>query len=213
MDMARLVRHDTTLNRVTMWSPKPRQSSNDSSHATIEPPHGSPFTRQEYTQRRLAGTHELVTEQGYDLASLIEQPITWGHHDHFRHLNNVHTFRFFETGRMKFIESLVQDLPQGAEESLVRGGKGDTGGVILSSISARYKRPVMYPDTLIVGHRVLSISKDRFTLGACCWSFQQQTIVTTGEAVMVCYNYGDLRRMDMTEPMKAALDKRHYTPN
>lgn len=37
-------------------------------------------------------------EQQYDTDCLHEQPIIWGMQDLFQHVNNVHTFRFFETG-------------------------------------------------------------------------------------------------------------------
>ncbi|KAK4046248.1 hypothetical protein OIV83_006227 [Microbotryomycetes sp. JL201] len=171
-----------------------------------------PFSAQEYTRLRQQGIQALVQDHHYDRSSLIEQEIRWGNTDAFQHVNNVRTFEFFESGRINFIQSLLPDLPEGSEQSLVQGKPGgQVGGVILSDIHARYKRPVTFPDTLLVGHKVLSISKDRFTLDCVCWSLKQQKIVTTGEAVMVCYDYGKLRRMDMPEILRAALEKRKST--
>lgn len=65
--------------------------------------------------------------------------------------------------------------------------------MILASISAKYRRPVTYPDTLLVAHRVTSVSKDRFALESVCYSYAQRTAVTFGEADMVTYDYGALR--------------------
>lgn len=65
--------------------------------------------------------------------------------------------------------------------------------MILASISAKYRRPVTYPDTLLVAHRVTSVSKDRFALESVCYSYAQRTAVTFGEADMVTYDYGALK--------------------
>lgn len=74
---------------------------------------------------------------------------------------------------MAFIKSLLADLPAGAEESLVNGNpEGGLPGVILSAVSVRFRRPVEYPDTLLVGHRPTSIGKDRMVLESVCYSYQ-----------------------------------------
>ncbi|KAM0791067.1 hypothetical protein ACM66B_004360 [Microbotryomycetes sp. NB124-2] len=204
-----------------MWGPQSQSSpharklhSTASPHTHKDPqtPLGISFSPQDYTRLRQQGVETLVEQHHYDKTSLIEQEIRWGMMDQFAHLNNVRSIGFFESGRINFISSLLKDLPPGSEDSLVKGKPGGkVGGVILSSILARYKRPVTFPDTLLVGHKVLSISKDRFTLDCCCWSLKQQAIVTTGEAVMVCYDYGSLKRIDMPEVLRAALEKRHST--
>jgi acyl-CoA thioesterase FadM len=90
--------------------------------------------------------------------------------DSFAHVNNARYITFFETGRMQFIQALLPELEPGSEDWLVKGKPGGPG-VILGSISARYKRPVMFPDTLLVAHRVTDISRDRFQMEHICYSF------------------------------------------
>lgn len=51
--------------------------------------------------------------------------------------------RFFETGRMHFIRSLLPELPPGTAQSLVKGKPGGVG-VILGSISAKYIVRVLF---------------------------------------------------------------------
>jgi acyl-CoA thioesterase FadM len=58
--------------------------------------------------------------------------------DTFQHLNNVHAFRHFETGRMQFVRSLLPELPPNSEPSLLQGKPGGVG-VILASIGAKYR--------------------------------------------------------------------------
>ncbi|ORY49738.1 HotDog domain-containing protein [Leucosporidium creatinivorum] len=178
------------------------------STAPLKPPYGtaSPET---YAEAR-AAAEAYVAKEGWDMDSLVEQPVVWGLQDTFQHLNNVHAFRFFETGRMQFVRSLLPELPAGSEPSLLQGKPGGVG-VILASIGARYKRPVNAPDTLLVAHRVTAVSKDRFSLDHICYSFQQRAVVTTGSSEMVTYDYGALRKMDMTPEFRKALEKRMPT--
>lgn len=79
-----------------------------------------------------------------------------------------------------------------AEASLVRGQPGGPG-VILSSATVNYRRPVTFPDTLFVAHRVKEMSPTQFILDHMCYSLKQQKVVTTGTASMVMYDYGALK--------------------
>lgn len=61
-----------------------------------------------------------MKENGWDMGSLVEQDVVWGEMDSFKHLNNVMSIRYFETGRMAFVSSLIPELPYpGAEQALV----------------------------------------------------------------------------------------------
>ncbi|KAI0305802.1 hypothetical protein B0F90DRAFT_1872719 [Multifurca ochricompacta] len=49
-------------------------------------------------------------DRGFDSTSFWEQPIVWGDHDAFQHVNNVRYVRFFESGRMRWISSIGHEL-------------------------------------------------------------------------------------------------------
>lgn len=98
---------------------------------------------------------------------------------------------YFESGRMRFVQKIAQEI--NAEASLVRGEPNGGIGVILGSITVNYRRPVTFPDTLLVGHRVQSMTPTSFVLDHMCYSFKQQKVVTTGTAAMVCYDYKNLK--------------------
>ncbi|SCZ96780.1 BZ3500_MvSof-1268-A1-R1_Chr4-1g06713 [Microbotryum saponariae] len=141
---------------------------------------------------KLARGEAYMRDNGYDMASLVEQPV-WGDCDTFQHLNNAMYIRYYETGRIRLMQTLLADLGPGAEGPLLKAKPGGVGN-ILGSISARFRRPVNFPDTLLVGHRVTKIEKDRYSLDHVCWSFQQTTAANLGECVMVCYDYGNLKK-------------------
>ena len=83
---------------------------------------------------------------GFEPRSFWEQHIVWGDHDAFQHVNNCHYVRFFESGRMKWITALGEDIggPEAARKILT--GKGV--GFILKSIEVKFRRPVTFPDTV-----------------------------------------------------------------
>ena len=61
---------------------------------------------------------------------------------------------------------------QHCTEETQRGFRGKGVGVIQQGISARWRRPITFPDTLLVGSRVHNVKSDRFDLGTVCWSFE-----------------------------------------
>ena len=75
---------------------------------------------------------------------VIEIPVAWGEMDAFQHVNNVVYFRYFETGRIAYFERTV-----------MRSAMNTTGlGPILATASCKFKFPLTYPDTVLVGVRV-----------------------------------------------------------
>ncbi|KAL4244538.1 hypothetical protein ABKN59_010370 [Abortiporus biennis] len=94
---------------------------------------------------------EKLLSLGYDPASFWEQPVVWGDHDSFQHVNNVRYVRFFESGRIKWMMSLGEEL--GGEKKAQDMIKGRGISLILKSLSMNYKRPVTFPDTLLIAHK------------------------------------------------------------
>jgi acyl-CoA thioester hydrolase len=109
----------------------------------------------------------------------IEIPVAWGEMDAFGHLNNVVYFRYLESGRVAYLRAL-----QGVN---FMGGTGI--GPILASVQCRFKSPVTFPDTLIVGNRVRDMGADRFTMQHSLVSKAQARVVAEGEGLVVAYNY------------------------
>lgn len=77
--------------------------------------------------------------QGKKALFSCEIPTRWGDQDIYRHINNVSYFRYFEEARVRWFEQL--GFP-------VEGG-GDTGPVLVNT-SATFRRPILYPTTILV---------------------------------------------------------------
>ena len=90
------------------------------------------------------GKDEMI-KMGFHGPSLWIQNICWGDHDQFQHVNNVHYVRFLESNRMLFADKLAEKLTPARRNDIVTG-KGES--FILQSIAVRYRRPVLYPDTV-----------------------------------------------------------------
>ena len=113
-------------------------------------------------------------------------PLHWGEMDAYQHVNNVAYFRYFETARIDYFAKMGIGGP-------VIGKLGP----ILASVSAKYLAPLVFPDNLAIGTRVSDVQKDRFLIQHAIFSEQKQRIVTTGEDLIVAYDYATLRKTDM----------------
>lgn len=136
----------------------------------------------------------------------IRIPVAWGEMDAFGHVNNAVYFRYLETARIEFLRRIGWSVHAGhtghagnATENAIGGAGTRAGseghddahgvGVILHSVQARFRAPVVFPDTLIVTSRLLAIETDRFTLGHEIWSEKLGIVVTEGSGTIVSYRY------------------------
>lgn len=110
---------------------------------------------------------------------LLPVRVAWGEMDALGHVNNVVYFRYFESSRVAYIDRLGW-----------RPIQQSTGiGFILQSVQARFRRPLVYPDTIHVSSKLLSLESDRFTLGHEVYSEALQDIAAVGEGTIVIYDY------------------------
>ncbi len=123
-----------------------------------------------------------------DYPAISEIPVAWGDMDAFKHVNNVNYIKYFESSRIKYFE-LIDYL------SLIELGIGP----ILASISCKYKAPVTYPDTLLVGCKVSKLSEDRFINKYIIYSKKLNIITTEGDGVIVSYNYNENKKIPFPE--------------
>ncbi len=116
-----------------------------------------------------------------DWTVTIEVPVVWAEMDAFGHVNNAVYFRYFESSRIEYLRQAGWfELPT---------APGGRVGVILHSVQARFRRPVTFPDTLLVSSRLLDISTDRFTLEHEVWSTRLGEVATEGRGLIVSYDY------------------------
>ncbi|MHA1964291.1 MAG: acyl-CoA thioesterase [Candidatus Thorarchaeota archaeon] len=123
-----------------------------------------------------------------DFKIKVEIPIAWGDMDSFKHVNNTKVFKYFETARIKYFEEI------GFIETMEK----DAIGPILASTSAKFIKPLFYPDTVIAGTRVTSIEPTQFIMEYIVES-KSKGIAALGEAKMVVYNYKSSERTTLTD--------------
>jgi len=153
---------------------------------------------------------EKLVKDGYHGPSIWPQIIAWGDHDQFQHVNNVHFSKFIESNRMLFFSLISQKMGKDRHDEIVKG-KGI--GIILSSLAIRFKRPVLYPDTILVGRKpILPLIGGRFTIQTTLFSLAQQAEVASAEEIGVCYDYKALKKVDLPDDFRQALEEAAKNP-
>lgn len=130
-----------------------------------------------------------------DLPIQVRFPVHWGEMDAFQHVNNVSYFRYFESARIAYFDAI------GYRESMAR----DKIGPILASTSCRFRRPLSYPDDLVVGAGVSEVGEDRFTMTYAVWSTRLGTVAARGEGELVNLDYRTNRKVPLAPAIRDAI--------
>lgn len=110
---------------------------------------------------------------------VTEIPVAWGEMDALNHVNNAVYFRYFETARLDFFKH-VELMEEMAVTKV---------GPVLGDTYCKYRLPVTYPDTLLVGSKVTDVQEDRFTMEYTIVSKKQGKVTTTGTATIVMFDF------------------------
>jgi acyl-CoA thioester hydrolase len=126
---------------------------------------------------------------------VVELPVVWGEMDSYRHVNNVVYFRYFETARLEYFRRL------GWFEYEEQTGVGP----ILHSTSARFRRPLTYPDTIWVAARVPALEEDRFTMEYRLVSRRLAAVAAEGTGTIVTYHYARGMKTPIPEELRRRI--------
>ena len=126
----------------------------------------------------------------------VEVPVAWGDMDAFRHVNNTVFFRWFETGRIAYF--LAIGWPKVQEATGV--------GPILAATSCRFKRPVAFPDRIVVAARVPPFDGNRFTMEYRVASAAHGGVAAEGEGLIVPYDYRAKAKAALPEEVRRAIE-------
>lgn len=123
---------------------------------------------------------------------VIEVAVRWGDMDAFQHVNNIVYFQYFESARIEYFDRIH-----------AMGHLRETGvGPILASAQCRYRFPVTYPDTLLVGAKVTDLGADRFTHRYLAVSQVHQKVAAEGNGVVVTFNYQTNQKAPIPDQMR-----------
>jgi acyl-CoA thioester hydrolase len=130
-----------------------------------------------------------------DFPVIVELPVFWGDMDAFRHVNNIVYFRYFESARIEYLERI------GFRQEMENGGVG----AILHSTQARFRRPLEWPDSVIVGARTTEVGDDRFTQEYRLVSRASGEVAADGGGVLVAYDYANARKAALPARVRDAI--------
>ena len=141
------------------------------------------------------GVSVTTIEALKDYPVTLEIPVAWGEMDSLGHVNNVMYFRYFESVRIEYFNRLqFMELMD------------STGvGPILASTSCRFKRPVVFPDTLVGGIAATDLQEDRFTTRYRLVSKAQGGVVAEGEGLIVTYDYRANQKAPIPDVIRARI--------
>ena len=110
---------------------------------------------------------------------VVEQAVVWGDMDSYRHVNNVVYFRYFENARLEYVRRLDWFTLE-----------KDTGvGPILAATQARFRKPLTYPDVILIAARVVEVGADRLRMEHRIVSRRLAAVTTEGEGTIVTFDY------------------------
>jgi len=115
--------------------------------------------------------------------------------DAFNHVNNVVYFRYFESARMAYFQKL--DYMKVFEETGI--------GPILAATRCKFKFPLVYPDTVLVGTRVTEVDSDRFTTEYVVVSQQMRKVAAEGEGQVVSYDFNRSCKTPLPENIRKKI--------
>lgn len=126
-----------------------------------------------------------------DYPVIHQQVVAWGDMDALGHVNNVMYYRYIESARIHYMDQIRM-----MQQSF---------STVVASNQCKYMRPVFYPDTLKIGVRVEEIRNSAFRMHYLLWSEQQQAVVASAEAVMVCVNSESMQKMPLPESIRQRI--------
>ena len=126
-----------------------------------------------------------------------QQRVAWGDMDAFGHVNNVQYYRYMESARIRYLDTLNI-----FNQNVV---------TVVASNQCKYLRPVVYPDQLKVATRVEELRNSAFRMSYILWSEAQENIVATGDAVIVCVDNNTMQKTAIPEHIKDQIRKLEST--
>ncbi|KAI0521397.1 hypothetical protein F5B22DRAFT_571771 [Xylaria bambusicola] len=139
---------------------------------------------------------KLALEQGYDEATMMEHGVIWADdQDPWGHIKN-HGFPHFASAcNFRLFESFEEHLKDKFQDLMkVRGI-----GVIVKSSTCEIKRPVTYPDSIIVANRIDEVRPDRYHVTTTMWSLRQQLPVAESTGWIVFFDYSKGKPANLIE--------------
>lgn len=121
--------------------------------------------------------------------------VQWGDMDAAQHINNLVYMKWAESARIKVFEHYFGntfDFSKGI-------------GPILAWQDCKYIFPMTYPDTAIIGVKIVEVLSDRFIMETAVFSKKHNRIASFGQQTIMAYDYGALKKVALPEVWEEGL--------
>jgi acyl-CoA thioester hydrolase len=125
----------------------------------------------------------------------IDLNVMWGEMDSFQHVNNIVYFRYFESARIEYFIQ-INALDYMEKKSI---------GPILAETHCKFKRPLKYPESIIVGAKVDQILEDRFWMKYAVFSKSNEKAAAEGTGLIVYYDYKEGKKEKIPESILSKI--------
>ncbi len=122
----------------------------------------------------------------------FDMPPRFGDIDPLRHLNNAALARFYEDGRVRFVDAI------GARSAVEPGH-----GFVVAELTIQYLAEGRYPDLVTVSSGLLRLGRSSFTMGHAL--FQHGACIGTSETTLVHVKRQESGSRPLPEALRAAL--------
>lgn len=130
-------------------------------------------------------------EQSYPVIQSVD--VQWGDMDALQHVNNVVYFRYYENVRIAYM----------ARTSMLNN---KDMGPVLAATESQYKRPLTFPDHILVGARVAEIHPYGCLQEYAVYSVGQDAITSRGTARIVILNPQTGAKVVMSEQLVTQIE-------
>ncbi|KAH6676796.1 hypothetical protein B0J14DRAFT_537549 [Halenospora varia] len=148
-------------------------------------------------------TIKTLIQMGYDKSTMIERGITWSDdHDPFGHVKNHAFLEFFTACGVRVFFSFEEHLKEKFEDFITAKGIS----CLVKTATLKILKPVKFPDSLIIAHRIKEMLPDRYFGITVAWSLQQQAIVAESSGYMCFFNHRTRKLVNLIEEGGAYTD-------
>ena len=139
-------------------------------------------------------TAELASLQT-DFPVWITLPVQWGDQDAFGHVNNTVYLRWFESSRIEYSQQV----------GLAQVDATQRVAPILAAVSCNYRRQIRFPDTVLVGARIVRLGRTSMTMQHRVLSTANRELSAEGDCVVVTYDYVTKRPIPIPADLRDAI--------
>ncbi len=125
----------------------------------------------------------------------IKLPAQWGDMDVVGHINNVIYFRYVESGRIAYFDSLMGDKAD------TWGGEGP----ILAEIQCRFIRQLRYPAQLEIGTRTAKIGSRSLSLESAIFVQGEPAAAASSQAAIVWFSYAQQKAIAIPQALRERI--------